>query len=101
MKETSCEIEELNPFRISNKRDPHRFPQTSNIDFEGWYQWSCRRKLPTIDKVRLSYILSAGSGASFTLPVALDLLKVNKERDLVDDYLYRPQKDKDKDCDGN
>lgn len=34
---------------------------------------------------------SAGSGASFTLPVALDLLKTIRARELVDDYLYRPQ----------
>lgn len=36
-------------------------------------------------------LFSAGSGASFTLPVALDLLKTIKEREEVDDYLYRPK----------
>lgn len=35
---------------------------------------------------------SAGSGASFTLPVALDLLKTIKEREEANDYLYRPQR---------
>lgn len=35
-------------------------------------------------------LMSAGSGASFTLPVALDLLKTIKARDEADDYLYRP-----------
>lgn len=35
---------------------------------------------------------SAGSGASFTLPVALDLLKTIKEREEVNDYLYRPER---------
>lgn len=35
---------------------------------------------------------SAGSGASFTLPVALDLLKTIQQRDDTEDYLYRPQK---------
>ncbi|GEQ69471.1 hypothetical protein JCM33374_g3143 [Metschnikowia sp. JCM 33374] len=34
---------------------------------------------------------SAGSGASFTLPVALDLLKTLQQRDGLDDYLYRPK----------
>lgn len=37
---------------------------------------------------------SAGSGASFTLPVALDLLKTLKRRDEADDFLYRPMKSK-------
>lgn len=35
---------------------------------------------------------SAGSGASFTLPVALNLLKTLKQRDDEEDYLYRPEK---------
>lgn len=35
-------------------------------------------------------LFSAGSGASFTLPVALDLLKTIKAREEADDYLYRP-----------
>lgn len=35
-------------------------------------------------------LMSAGSGASFTLPVALDLLKTIKAREEADDYLYRP-----------
>lgn len=35
-------------------------------------------------------LISAGSGASFTLPVALDLLKTIRAREEVDDYLYRP-----------
>lgn len=34
--------------------------------------------------------MSAGTGASFTLPVALDLLKTIRARDKADDYLYRP-----------
>ncbi|KAM9896907.1 hypothetical protein OXX79_007209 [Metschnikowia pulcherrima] len=33
---------------------------------------------------------SAGSGASFTLPVALDLLTTLQKRDQAEDYLYRP-----------
>lgn len=35
--------------------------------------------------------LSAGTGASFTLPVALELLKENWAKDQVGDYLYRPE----------
>lgn len=35
-------------------------------------------------------LISAGSGASFTLPVALDLLKTIKAREEADDYLFRP-----------
>ncbi|OBA22634.1 ferric reductase [Metschnikowia bicuspidata var. bicuspidata NRRL YB-4993] len=34
---------------------------------------------------------SAGSGATFTLPVALDLLQTLQQRDESMDYLYRPQ----------
>lgn len=34
---------------------------------------------------------SVGTGASFTLPVALDLLKENRQRDMVGDFLYRPE----------
>lgn len=37
-------------------------------------------------------LFSAGSGASFTLPVALDLLKTIKEREEAEDYLYRPRR---------
>lgn len=36
-------------------------------------------------------LFSAGSGSSFTLPVALDLLEEIKTKDEADDYLYRPQ----------
>lgn len=35
---------------------------------------------------------SAGSGASFTLPVALDTLKTIRKREDVGDFLYRPQR---------
>lgn len=40
----------------------------------------------------LVVFFSAGSGASFTLPVALDLLKTIQEREEVGDYMYRPRR---------
>lgn len=36
-------------------------------------------------------LLAAGSGCSFALPVALDLLKEIEERDGMDDFLFRPK----------
>lgn len=46
----------------------------------------------TLTKFDHVMFFSAGSGASFTLPVALDLLKTLKERDEAEDFLYRPAK---------
>ena len=54
-----------------------------NGPFGGAYQ-------PLI-KFETVVFFSAGSGASFTLPVALELLRELKFRDLADDYLYRPR----------
>lgn len=55
-----------------------------NGPFGGTYQ--------PLTKFESVIFFSAGSGASFTLPVALELLKMLKQRDEADDYLYRPQK---------
>lgn len=37
-------------------------------------------------------LFSAGSGSSFTLPVALELLRELEKRNEMNDFLYRPQK---------
>lgn len=48
-------------------------------------------KYQPLTKFETVLFFSAGSGASFTLPVALDLLKKLKQRDDAGDYLYRPE----------
>lgn len=48
-------------------------------------------KYQPLTKFETVLFFSAGSGAAFTLPVALDLLKKIKERDEADDYMYRPE----------
>lgn len=42
-------------------------------------------------KFDYSLFIGAGSGASFTLPVALDLLNIIKAREEVGDFLHRPK----------
>lgn len=48
-------------------------------------------KYQPLTKFETVLFFSAGSGAAFTLPVALDLLKKLKKRDSENDYLYRPE----------
>lgn len=48
-------------------------------------------KYQPLTKFETVLFFSAGSGAAFTLPVALDLLKKLKQRDEAGDYMYRPE----------
>ncbi|KAF3992504.1 hypothetical protein FT663_02291 [Candidozyma haemuli var. vulneris] len=48
-------------------------------------------KYQPLTKFETVLFFSAGSGAVFTLPVALDLLKKLKQRDEAGDYMYRPE----------
>ncbi|OVF10623.1 hypothetical protein A9F13_01g00132 [Clavispora lusitaniae] len=94
VKETTCEIEELNPSESAIKEILTDFPKPQILTLKAGINGPVGGNYQPLTKFDSVIFLSAGSGASFTLPVALDLLKVNKERDLVDDYLYRPQKTK-------
>lgn len=69
---------------ISNFTKPkiHTLKAGMNGPFGANYQ-----PLVTFDTVMF---FSAGSGASFTLPVAIDLLRTLEERDLKGDFLNRP-----------
>lgn len=68
------------------------FQKTRNFFLKAGMNGPFGANYQPLTKFETIAFFSAGSGSSFTLPVALDLLKDIEARDRVHDYLYRPER---------
>lgn len=94
-KSMKCKIEyDVKPMTLSEREIRNTlllFPRREMFALKAGIVGPSGANYQPLTKFESVLFFSAGTGASFTLPVALDLLKENRDRDLVDDFLYRPE----------
>lgn len=89
--ETEYEVKSTTPSEKEIRELLTMFPSREILTLKSGIVGPMGGNYQPLTKFESVLFFSAGTGASFTLPVALDLLKENRERDLAEDFLYRPE----------